>query len=167
MLIRDENEKDFLQVFELNRRAFESDEEARLVEKLRRTEGAISLVAEIEGRVVGHIVFSRVTLEGEKGNFAGLAPMAVLPEFQRTGVGKQLIKTGIESCAASGFTAIFVLGHSDYYPKFGFRIAAEKGFSTIYPAPEEAFMVLELVPGSLTGKAGLIEYHPCFDEIDE
>lgn len=167
MIIRDEIGNDFQQVFELNRLAFEGVDEAKLVERLRLAKGVISLVAEIEGRIIGHIMFSPVTLDGKATTFVGLAPMAVLPEFQRTGVGKELVKNGIERCCAVGYTAIFVLGHSGYYPKFGFVVAAAKDFSTIYPAPEEAFMVLELADGSLAGKKGLIEYHPSFNEIDE
>lgn len=165
MSIRNEHEKDFEQVFLLNKVAFKSDGEAKLVEKLRHVDGSLSLVSEDNDRIIGHIMFSPVTLNGEATRFVGLAPMAVLPEFQKTGVGRTLIYEGLKRCKAAGHTAVFVLGHIEYYPKFGFVTAASKGFYSIYPVPDDAFMLLELVDGALKEVAGLIEYDEAFGEL--
>lgn len=167
MQIREEAAKDFDQVFRLNVLAFGSEDEAKLVEKLRLVDGFISIVAEKDAMIIGHISFSPVTLNGESTRFTGLAPMAVLPEYQRTGVGGTLINEGLERCRTAGHTAVFVLGHIEYYPKFGFVTAASKDFTSIYPVPDEAFMVLALADGALEGMSGLIEYDPAFGELDE
>ena len=162
MIVRREESKDFARVFELNSQAFEGDTEARLVEALRKNPECISLVAEIDGQVVGHIAFSPLTLNDEATAYLGLAPMAVIPDRQRTGLGSALIKEGIARAAASGIEAIFVLGHPSYYPKFGFEPAKRSGFACEYPDADDAFMALELRPGSLAGKSGLIKYGPEF-----
>lgn len=162
MIIRKEEEKDFEQVYRVNLLAFGGEDEAKLVERLRTVSTCISLVAESDGMVVGHISFSPVTLNDEQVSFLGLAPMSVLPEFQNTGIGTALVKKGLTECEAAGCRAVFVLGHSTYYPRFGFETAKLRGFSCEYPSPDEAFMVLELVPGALAGKTGLIKYHPEF-----
>jgi len=91
--------------------------------------------------------------------------MSVLPELQNQGIGLKLVKEGLKAAAAAGFTAIFVLGHSHYYPRFGFETAKLRGFSCEYPSPDESFMVLELVPGALKGKQGVIKYGPEFAEF--
>lgn len=163
--IRPEKEVDFVQVFRVNALAFETEAEAKLVEKLRRVERSISLVAEADGEIAGHILFSPMTFEDEESNFLGLAPMAVLPEFQNRGVGSQLVREGLRIAAEHGFTAVFVLGHPEYYPRFGFETARAKGFYSEYDVPDEVFMVLELVPGALDGKQGLVKYRPELAEV--
>jgi putative acetyltransferase len=163
--VRPENLPDFAQVFEVNARAFETEAEAKLVEKLRAIQPHISLLAEIDGQIVGHIFFSPMFFADEKTDFLGLAPMAVLPEFQRQGIGTKLVETGLKNAVERGFTAVFVLGHAGYYPRFGFEIAKTRGFVSEYPVPDEYFMVLELKKDSLTGKQGLIKYCPAFAEI--
>lgn len=102
MQIREEREKDFEQVFHLISFAFGSENEAKLVENLRLVDGYISLVAEKDDRIIGHISFSPVTLNGKVTRFTGLAPLAVLPAFQKTGVGGKLIEEGLERCKAHG-----------------------------------------------------------------
>ena len=162
--IRREREQDFAEVYRVNSLAFEQEDEAKLVEKLRKNPH-ISLVAEADGKIVGHIFFSSMTLENEKTEFTGLAPMAVLPEFQNQGIGSKLVRGGLEVCAAEGFTAVFVLGHPDYYPRFGFETAKLKGFACEWDVPEEAFMVVELKKGALKNKSGLVKYQPEFAEV--
>ncbi len=161
-VIRSEEQRDFESVFRINALAFDADTEAKLVELLRKVEGYISLVAEKDGQIIGHISFTPVRLGDQKTAFAGLAPMSVLPKYQNQGIGSQLVEAGLQACREAGFTAVFVLGHPGYYPRFGFQIARPKGFSCEYPSQDEAFMVLELVDGALDGKQGLIKYDPAF-----
>lgn len=163
--IRQENSNDYAQVFQVISLAFETDDEARLVEKLRNAQPHISLVAEIDGNIVGHIFFSPMFFENEKTNFLGLAPLAVLPEFQNQGIGSKLVREGLRIAAEQDFTAVFVLGHKNYYPRFGFEVAKTRGFTSDYPVPDEHFMVLELEKDALQGKQGLIKYSPEFAEI--
>lgn len=163
--IRPETEEDFPQVYRANVLAFESETEAKLVEKLRKVESYIALVAETDGNIVGHISFTPVTLNDEQITFLGLAPMAVLPEFQNQSIGSELVREGLKICAEKGFTAVFVLGHPTYYPRFGFEPARVKGFTCEYDAPDEAFMVLELAASALKGKQGLVKYNPEFAEV--
>lgn len=161
--IHEEKPPDFEQVYHVVSKAFEQDEEARLVERLRGVDGYIALVAEKDGLVVGHVAFTPLTLDDEKTDFSGLAPMAVLPEYQNQGIGSRLVNEGLKAVAEKGFSAVFVLGHSHYYPRFGFEIAKTKGFRCKYPSPDESFMVVELVHGALEGKGGLIKYRPEFN----
>jgi putative acetyltransferase len=164
--IRPETEEDFAQVYQVNSLAFKQENEAKLVEKLRKVAPHISLVAETEGRIVGHIFFSLMTFEDETSDFLGLAPMAVLPEFQNQGIGTKLVREGLKIAAEKGCTAVFVLGHPEYYPRFGFAPARAKGFACEYNAPAaEAFMTLELEKGALEGKQGLVKYRPEFAEV--
>lgn len=148
--------------------AFETDLEARLVEELRASASPlISLVAEDDAGILGHILFSPVTLSGHPAlHLMGLAPMAVLPEAQHTGIGSALVHAGLSECRQLGCGAVVVLGHPDYYPRFGFHPAARCGISCEYDVPEEAFMLLELKPGCLSGVTGKISYHPAFSMFD-
>ena len=134
----------------INRRAFAGEEEALLVERLRR-EGAalVEMVADEDGEAVGHILFSRLGGEAAAGapSLAALAPMAVLPERQRRGIGSALIEAGLDGCRDAGVDAILVVGHPDYYPRFGFSAAAAAMIRTPYAGP--AFMGLDLTPGTL------------------
>lgn len=163
--IRPEKVEDFAQVYRVNSAAFEGEGEAKLVENLRKAAPHISLVAEVEGEIAGHIFFSPMTFEDEKTDFLGLAPMAVLPEFQNQGVGSKLVREGLKTASEKGFTAVFVLGHANYYPRFGFQTAKTKGFSCEYDVPDEIFMVLELEKDALKGKKGLVKYRPEFAEV--
>lgn len=92
----------------------------------------------------------------------GLAPMAVLPSHQRRGIGSALVRAGLQHCRQLGIGAVAVLGHPDYYPRFGFRPSTRFGISSEYDAPAEAFMVLELQEGYLAGRSGVIRFHPAF-----
>lgn len=95
----------------------------------------------------------------------GLAPMAVMPAAQRRGIGSALIRSGLERCAQLGYSAVVVLGHPEYYPRFGFVPASRFGIGCEYEVPDEVFMALELEPGALTGMSGTIRYHPAFAEV--
>lgn len=147
----------------LNQAAFAGSEEADLVEKLvEEGHSLLSLVAILNGQVVGHALFSRMWIRGRASmnSAVALAPIAVLPSHQRQGLGAKLITVGIEAMSARGERIILVVGHPDYYPKFGF--SSEKTTSIESPFPPEAFMALELVPGSLDGLSGKVIYPPPF-----
>jgi putative acetyltransferase len=166
--IRDESPPDYEAVYRVNQQAFETGTEADLVNLLRSNgKAVISLVAEARGMIVGHILFSPVTIEPPRSNWnaLGLAPVAVSTRWQRQGIGKELVKTGIARCRSLGTDLVFVLGHPQYYPKFGFHKASDFGISNEYQA-EEAFMVLELVPGTLHRSRGLVKYAPEFNELE-
>ena len=159
MIIRDEGPNDYPAVHRVNASAFETSAEARLVEVLRKEAfPVISLVAEEDGVVVGHIMFSPVTLSCHTDlKVMGLGPMAVLPEHQRKGIGSALVKAGLEKCKALGFGAAIVLGHTQFYPRFGFSPAVQSGIRCEYKVPEDVFMVMELQPGYLQGASGIIK----------
>jgi putative acetyltransferase len=167
MIIRIEEQADYLQIYAVNASAFETPAEANLVDVLRReAHPVISLVADDGGTIVGHIMFSPVLLSGHPDlKIIGLGPMAVVPEFQQKGIGSALIKTGIEKCKALGYGGVIVLGHSGYYPRFGFVPAVQYGISCEFDVPEEVFMVLELQQGYLEGAHGIIRYHSAFKNV--
>jgi len=167
---RPEKDKDHSAIFETNLLAFPEDNEARLVDMLRDSESyvnGLSIVAEKEEKVVGHILFTKLTIESSKGDFVALslAPLAVKPDFQRQGIGSGLVKEGIKACELLGYKAIVVVGHPEYYPRFGFSSAREKGLEAPFPVPDEAFMVYELVPGYLDNIQGMVKLAPEFDEF--
>ena len=167
--IRPEKTEDYASVFEVNRLAFSREDEARLVETLRRADDFIpelSLVAAKDGQIVGHILFSPITIqtEGEYAPALSLAPVAVRPEFQRRGIGSALVRRGLDECLRLGHGIVILIGHPEYYPRFGFSPARAKGLETTYPVSDEAFMALELVPGALEGIEGAVIYPPAFDE---
>lgn len=167
VLIRAETVADWDAVRELNVSAFDSPTEAKLVDLLRdKAPSYISLVAELDRNVVGHILFTPVTLSGfESAHIAGLAPMAVLPDFQRRGIGTALVRRGLEQCRQDGYGAVVVLGHPDYYPRFGFRPASEYGIKSEYDVPSEAFMLVELQEQYLAEMRGTVRYHAAFGEV--
>lgn len=163
MRIREETQGDFAGITEVTSAAFQSDYEGLLIEKLR---GAglviVSLVAVDEGAVVGHILFSelRVEVDGSRVKAAALAPMAVQPNRQRQGIGSKLIESGLGSLRDRGYEAVIVLGHPDYYPRFGFSAALLESFTA--PFHGKIFMGIELVPGSLSGRTGSVKYPQAF-----
>jgi putative acetyltransferase len=167
--VRAETPNDYSAVRRVNEAAFGRPEEARLVDALREEASPfISLVADEDGRVVGHIFFSPVMIKEEEAGSTvalGLAPMAVLPEFQKRGVGSLLVREGLKESLRLGHEVVVVLGHPEYYPRFGFTQAKQKGLSCEYPVPDEAFMVAELRPGALEGRRGLVKYHAAFNKV--
>ncbi len=166
MLIRPEEEREGAAVRALNASAFDTEGEGNLVDVLRASaRPLVSLVAEHDGNIVGHIMFSPVSLSGNPDlKIMGLAPMAVAPERQRQGIGSELVRAGVERCKQLGVDAVVVLGHPEYYPRFGFRPSPPFGIKSEYDVPDDVFMVLELQPGCLNGKSGIIKYHEAFSE---
>ena len=167
MLVRNEQEKNWSAVHDLNTAAFETPAEANLVNVLRQqARPVVSLVAEDNQKVIGHIMFSPVVLSGYPDlMIMGLAPMAVAPEYQRGGIGSELVRVGLERCRQLGFGAVVVLGHPEFYPRFGFSPAAGFGISCEYDIPEEAFMAVELQPRFLRNASGRIKYHIAFADL--
>jgi putative acetyltransferase len=167
MQIRAERADDIGAIHAVNRAAFETRVEADLVDALRQhARPIISLVAEHAGSIVGHILFSPVTLLGhEPLSIMGLAPMAVLPAEQRRGVGSALVQAGLDRCRQLPCGAVVVLGHPAYYPRFGFSPASRFGVTCEYDVPDEVFMAMELEPGFLRDKPGTIRYHPAFATV--
>lgn len=167
MHIRLEHPSDFAAVHAVNCAAFDRPAEADLVAALRAQAGPIiSLVADADGSIAGHICFSRVTLSGHAGLvIMGLAPMAVLPAAQRRGIGAALVRGGLDHCTQHGCCAVVVLGHPGYYPRFGFVPASGFGIRSEYDVPDTAFMVRELKAGVLHGRTGTIRYHAAFANV--
>lgn len=166
--VREERPEDFEAVRRVNELAFGRPEEAALVDALRAVaDPHISLVAEVEGQVVGHIFFSPVMIESEGAahEAIALAPMAVLPEFQSRGVGSRLVPEGLDECLRRGHEVVFVLGHPEYYPRFGFEPTKPRGVTCEYPVPEEVFMLKELREGALAGRTGVVKYHEEFGKV--
>jgi len=168
MMIRAERGGDEDGVRRVNEAAFGQPAEAALVDALRDAGAVIaSLVAEDEGVIVGHILFSPATLTAGSAAtpVAALGPMAVLPERQGQGIGGALVRAGLAACRAAGYDLCIVLGHAEYYPRFGFRPSAPFGIRWERDVPAEVFMVAELVPGALAGRAGIVRYRPEFDGV--
>ena len=166
--IRPEQPEDIPGIHQVNTLAFGQPQETDLVDALRRA-GAltISLVAVQDDRIVGHIAFSPVTITSDTTivDAIGLAPMAVLPELQRQGVGSQLVEAGLQACNETDYGVVVVLGHPDYYPRFGFTPSKPFGIVWEHDAPEEAFMVRELKEGELARMRGVVKYRPEFDAV--
>lgn len=164
LTIRPEQQRDGDAIRAVHTAAFPTDDEARLVDAIRTSGNAtLSLVATQQEEVVGHVLFSPVSVErnpsGARG--LGLAPAAVRPENQRQGLGVALIERGIAACRAAGFHFLVVLGAPGYYQRFGFRRALDAGLANEYGVDEE-FMVMELQPEALGGLGGLVRYGPEF-----
>ena len=163
-LIREEIPDDYDAVRELNRTAFEGEAEGRLVDRLR-SDGAVivSLVA-VEGcDIVGHILFSDLLIETDQAilHAVSLAPMAVAPKFQRRGIGSGLVRHGLAVCRERGKSVVVVLGHPEYYPRFGFSTELAKNLRGPYSGG--AWMALELIPDALDGVQGTVRYPKAFD----
>lgn len=151
----------------VNAAAFETSAESNLIDALReQAMPIVSLVADDNGVIVGHIMFSAVTLSGHPDlKVMGLGPMAVMPEHQRKGIGSALVRAGLEHCKRLGFVAVVVLGHAEYYPRFGFSPAARFGIRSEYDVPDDVFMAVELQPAALSGKTGTVKYHAAFASV--
>jgi putative acetyltransferase len=149
----------------IHREAFPTEAEANLVDLLLdRAKAVISLVASEEDALVGHVLFSPVTVEARAELIGvGLAPVAVLPEWQRRGIGSALIRAGLTACSDAGYRFVVVLGEPAYYQRFGFRRAADFGLENEYGADED-FMVQELRPRGLPASGGLVQYAAEFAE---
>jgi len=154
-------------IHHVNQEAFGRNQEADIVDKLRkRGVLTISLVAVQDGVVVGHIAFSPVKITSDKSSFeaVALAPMAVLPPHQNKGIGSQLVLAGLQECRRLGHQIIVVLGHPNYYPRFGFVMAKPKGVACEFEVPNGAWMLTELKEGALAGRHGTVSFQREFKE---
>lgn len=166
MKIREEQASDIEKIWAVNTQAFATDAEAKLVNALRNSHCTyISLVAETENNVIGHILFSPVELTGSKNKLKmmGLAPMAVLSQQQNKKIGSKLVETGLERCQLLGYDVVVVLGHPNYYPRFGFVPSVKFGIKSEYAVPDEVFMLFAIAPESLKNQQGVIKYHEAFN----
>lgn len=172
MIIRESTSDDLNTVLDIERRAFGNDKEAELVSNLLHDPSAVpklSLLASIDGRCVGHILFTSVTVTGLENTITAsiLAPLAILPDMQSRGIGGELIKEGLRLIKASGVDLVFVLGHPEYYPRFGFQAAGRLGLDAPYPIPEEhanAWMVQEMTAGIIGTIEGCVQ---CADSLNQ
>jgi len=168
LTIRYEQPEDHEAIHTVHTAAFGRPHEANLVNALRRAEALpISLVAVHDGRIVGHIAFSPVTVTSSATTVEvlGLGPLAVLPACQRHGIGAQLVNGGLAACRATPYGSVVVLGHPHYYPRFGFTTAKHCGIVWEPDVQEGAFMVQELKAGALGQIQGVVRYRPEFDAV--
>lgn len=172
--IREENIEDNSYIYNLIQKAFEGAEhsdgdEHNLVNRLRNSENYIkelSLVAIVDGVIVGYIMFTKLfIINGDKKHESlALAPLAVLPNYQNKGVGSQLINEGLKIAKALGYNSVIVLGSEKYYPQFGFKEASSFGIEAPFEVPSENFMAIELVKNSLNDVNGKVVYAKEFFE---
>ena len=172
MLIREERITDFKPIGELIKLAFKNDvfsdqQEHRLVADLRDSTAYIpelALVAELDGQLVGHILLTKIVIQDGEQEYPALAlaPVSVHPDFQRQGIGRELIEVAHQRARDLGNKLVVLVGHADYYPRFGYCPTADFGIHLPFPAPRENCMVLELVPGALNGVKGTVIYSAPF-----
>ena len=170
LLVRPEETRDHEAISRVHRSAFGQESEAKLVTELRKSKDfslGLSLVAVMDNEIVGHILFSPVVIQCKDENIhaLALAPMAVQPEFQKQGIGSKLVEKGLECCRRLGHQIVIVVGHPEYYPRFGFSSARARGLEAPFPVPDEAFMVIELTQGVLDGVSGMVVYPPAFSDF--
>jgi predicted N-acetyltransferase YhbS len=168
--IRQENPADYEQVFHLTELAFAEMEfadhdEQFLVEKLRKSEFFIpelSLVAEVGDKIIGHILLTRLKIQGNGAEYESLslAPVSVLPAFQKQGVGGMLIRKAHQIATDLGYKSVILVGHPEYYPRFGYKKASEYGITFPFKVPEDACMAIELAENGLEGITGMVIYSP-------
>ncbi len=166
--IRPELSGDGAVIRAVNNQAFGQPAEADLVDALRASGAlALSLVAVENGHVVGHILFSpvRIVSESRSTEAQALGPMAVMPVHQRQGIGSALVRKGLEECRSEDCGVLVVLGHPQYYPRFGFAPASRFGIRCQYEVPDDVFMAMELKAGALAECEGLVKYHAEFGRV--
>jgi putative acetyltransferase len=155
--IREERPDDVAAIRDVNQRAFGQDQESNLVDALRSNRAALlSLVATLNGRVAGHIMYSPATIGDITG--AALGPMAVLPEHQRQGVGSKLVEAGNRKLKEAGVPFIIVVGHPNFYPGFGFKPASAVAMKCEWDVPDDVCMLLLIDERKMTGVSGLVKY---------
>ena len=168
-LIRPEQAGDFEPVHALLLASFGREVQARLVDRLRASgKIASALVAEDKERILGHVVFSRIVASAEGGEVSALAlaPLAVVPAFQRLGIGSALVSAGLERCRLDRHSRVLVLGDPVYYARFGFVPAVRFGLKCPFPAPGNSFMAIELEPGAFAKASGTVRYGHEFDDLE-
>lgn len=169
-----ETKTDYAAVFKIIEEAFQNKEysdnmEQFLVERLRKSKAFIpqlSLVAEVNGEVVGHILLTKIQIKNDHESFESLAlaPVSVKPSHQKRGIGGELINKSHNIAKELGYKSIILLGHAEYYPKFGYQLCSRYGIKIPFAAPEENCLVLELVKDGLKGVTGIVEYAKEFYE---
>lgn len=172
--IRKEEVKDYTAVFNLIAKAFETEEQSDhreqfLVEQLRDSGSFVdelSLVALYNDKIVGHLLLTKIKINNNYQSFdsLALAPVSVLPEYQKLGVGSKLILAGHQKAIEMGFLSVVLLGHKDYYPRFGYQPCEMFHIRLPFDVPADFCMALELIPGSLKGVSGVVEYDAAFSE---
>lgn len=165
-----EIEDDYEQITRLHKEAFKGGNEGELVEKLRKTPlylSNLSLVAKYKNRIIGHVLFYPIKINAgrRKCDSLALAPISVLPDFQRRGVGSRLIKKGLEEAKRLGFKSVIVLGHSEYYLRSGFEAASKFGISAPFDVPDNVFFAIELEKNGLENCSGTVEYPREFNDV--
>jgi putative acetyltransferase len=164
MEIREETGADVEAIREVNRRAFAQNHEGNIVDALRSNAAVLlSLVAIVDGELVGHIMYSPAVAGHTTG--AALGPMAVLPEFQRRGIGSGLVETGNQKLKAAGHPFVIVVGHAEYYPRFGFTPASKHSIRCEWDLPDDVFMIAVLDPLKMQGVSGLAKYRHEFSTV--
>lgn len=172
--IRKEQLKDREEIYNIIKESFKSAEhsdgsEQDLVNRLSNSDSYIqelSLVATCDKTIVGHIMFTKISIENKdlKAESLALAPLSVLPKYQRQGVGSKLISEGLSIAKNLGYKSVVVLGSEKYYPKFGFKEAEEFGINPPFDVPSKNFMVIDLEPASLKYVNGVVKYAKEFFE---
>ena len=168
--IRPENKNDISTISMINDMAFGQEDEGNLIAKLRKKKNFIkelSLVACMGNEIIGHILFSKITIKNDTEEFdsLALAPMSIIPEFQGLGIGSELIKKGLQKATKLGYESVIVLGHENYYPKFKFAPANQFKITCPFQVPDDNFMALELKKGSLDTVFGYVVYPKEFDSL--
>jgi putative acetyltransferase len=164
--IRREEPGDEAAIGRVHDEAFGQPVESRIVDAVRRAGlSAISLVAVDGPQIVGHILFTPVSIEGDGPviDALGLGPMAVSPGLQRRGIGSKLVESGLRQCVQAGCEVVVVVGHPQFYPRFGFRPGSSYGLRLAFEVPDEVFLVLEMKAGVLARRSGLVRYIPQFE----
>jgi putative acetyltransferase len=165
--IRGDRPEDADAIREILVAAFGGEAEARLVDRLRASgKIACALVAEEKGRVLGYVVFSAIAAGENQALAMALAPIAVMPAFQRLGIGSALASAGLERLRQERAQRVLVVGDPAYYARFGFVPASRFGLKCPFPAPEDAFMAIELQAGAFNGVSGMVRYGHEFDDLE-
>ncbi len=173
--IRKEDKNDFEAVLKLIENAFENvafsdHQEQFLVERLRNSDTFVpelSIVGVLEGKIVGYILLTKIVIKANNGvetESLALAPVAVLQDFQKKGIGGQLIRAAHDKARTMGFGSVILLGHEKYYPKFGYQMTSQYGIRLPFDVPPENCMAIELIPGALKEVSGVVVYPKAFFE---
>jgi len=168
VIVREERPEDIEAIRAVNEKAFGQPQESQLADALRKNSGVLlSLVATLNGRVVGHILYSPVSIssDGEAVSGAGLGPMAVLPEYQRQGIGGNLIEAGNQKLREMDCPFVVVPGHPEYYPRFGFKPASGYDIRCEWDVPDNAFMVLVMDQSKMKNISGAAKYRQEFASV--
>lgn len=163
ILIRHERKNDYDKIRKINDLAFGQENEGKMIDALRKTSDynyLLSLIAESENKIMGHILFYPIKIKNKREEFTvlSLAPMAVHPEYQNKGIGRKLVERGIDIARENGYSAVIVVGHPKYYPRFGFTPASNWGIQLPFDVPDETFLALEIKENALKNCSGNVEY---------